>query len=59
MLCFYFLEIDWQQFSSGIIMLLFQGESNSAKDHGVVKLGKEVESQSNVKDIFECLVRLK
>ena len=55
MLCFYFLEIDWQQFSSGIIMLLFQGESNSAKDHGVVKLGKEVES--NVKVIFECLVR--
>lgn len=59
MLCFYFLEIDWQQFSGGIIMLLLQGESNIAKDHGVVKLGKEVESQSNVQDIFECLVRLK
>jgi len=56
MLCFYFLEIDWQQFSGGIIMLLLQGESNIAKDHGVVKLGKEVESQSNEQDIFECLV---
>jgi len=41
-------KIDWQQFSSGIIMLLFQGESNSAKDHGVVKLGKE----GKVQDIF-------
>ena len=40
-------------------MLLFQGEHSSAKDHGVVKLGKEVESQSNGEDIFECLVRLK
>ena len=59
MLCFYFLEIDRQQFSDGVTMLLFQGEHNSAKDHGVVKLGKEVESQSNGEDIFECLVRLK
>lgn len=59
MLCFYFLEIDRQQFSDGVTMLLFQGEHKSAKDHGVVKLGKEVKSQSNGEDIFECLVRLK
>ena len=32
----------WKQFSDGIAMLLFHGDVEYAKDHGVVKLGDEV-----------------
>ena len=34
--------IDWRQFSDGITMVLFQGDTDYAKDHGVVKMDKEV-----------------
>nr|XP_058947524.1 L-fucose kinase-like [Pocillopora verrucosa] len=34
-------RINWKQFSDGIAMLLFHGDVEYAKDHGVVKLGDE------------------
>ena len=34
--------IDWQKYSDGIAMILFQGDVDYAKGHGCAKLGKEV-----------------
>ncbi|KAJ7382346.1 hypothetical protein OS493_035623 [Desmophyllum pertusum] len=40
-------KIDWTQYSDGITMILFQGDVDYAKDHGVIKLG----DKGKVKDI--------
>lgn len=59
-------EIDWKQYSDGITMILFQGDINYARGHGVVKLGDKVLEllRQNVlggvssTDLFLCVVGL-
>ena len=36
------IGINWKQSSDGIAMLLFHGDVEYAKGHGVVKLGDQV-----------------
>ena len=52
------IEIDWTQYSDGITMILFQGDVDYAKDHGVIKLGDKVTILDHDRDYQLSLIKL-